>query len=369
MSSNVVLFPRRPISSEQARLAAETWLSVPREDRETKARELFLDDPETVLEVLLLLPSRLETLPAAVRDDAEFVYRFLERLPEKDAGRFLFDERAFCLGEAARIAAVACRHLSRRNEARLWLDRADAGFRRSVHSEAYLAKVGYQRLALYTEERRFREVMELLPWLVESFEKSELPEDALKCRYLEGQVLIETGQLEEAATLFRDVVRRAETLGNGKLIGSAYVNLIQVYGRLSRAEEAVAVSKVAVPLLQALNNRIDLAKVHWGLGMLFHAQGNPSAAVEAFRAAQGEFTEIGMRADVAALHLVVADLLLENGQEKQARWEIQAALPAIDELSLVPEGVAALALLRQSLQNPRINRQALRDLHGYFPPG
>lgn len=367
MSNNVVLFPRRPLSSEEARLAAESWLSVPGEDRETKARELFLDDPETVLEVLRLLSDRLESFPSSVRDDAEFLYRFLERLPEKEAGRFLFDERAFCLGEAARIAAVACRHLSLRDEARLWLDRADAGFRRSVHSEPYLARVGYQKLALYTEERRFREVTELLPWLVESFEKSELPEDALKCRYLEGQVLIETGRLEEAAELFRDVVRRAEALGKEKLIGSAYVNLIQIYGRLTRTEDAVAVSKVAVPLLQALNNRIDLAKVHWGLGMLFRAQGKPADAIESFRAAQREFTAIGMRADVAALHLVVADLLLDNAQEKQARWEIQAALPTIEELRLVPEGVAALSLLRQSLQNPKLNREALRDLHGYFP--
>jgi hypothetical protein len=33
---------------------------------------------------------------------------------------------------------------------------------------------------------------------------------------------------------------------------------------------------------------------------------------------------------------------------------------------MVPEGMAALALLQESVRQHRINRQALRDLHVYF---
>ncbi len=72
------------------------------------------------------------------------------------------------------------------------------------------------------------------------------------------------------------------------------------------------------------------------------------------------------RADVASLHLVIADLLLKLGQERQAEWEIRSALPVIIEEKMVPEGIAALSLLEQSLKGRRIDRQALRDLHGYF---
>ena len=46
--------------------------------------------------------------------------------------------------------------------------------------------------------------------------------------------------------------------------------------------------------------------------------------------------------------------------------EILSALPVLDELNMVPEGIAALSLLRESIRQQRINRQALRDLHGYF---
>ncbi|HYB54151.1 MAG TPA: hypothetical protein VEG84_09815, partial [Thermoanaerobaculia bacterium] len=85
-----------------------------------------------------------------------------------------------------------------------------------------------------------------------------------------------------------------------------------------------------------------------------------------YRAAQKEFDEIGMRADVAALHLVVADLLLELGQEGAATQSVLAAIPVIQELNMVPEGMAALQLLRESLRDQRIDRPALRALHGYF---
>jgi hypothetical protein len=33
---------------------------------------------------------------------------------------------------------------------------------------------------------------------------------------------------------------------------------------------------------------------------------------------------------------------------------------------MVPEGVAALTLLQESVRQKAINRSALRDLHGYF---
>src|SRR5262249_48547172 len=98
----------------------------------------------------------------------------------------------------------------------------------------------------------------------------------------------------------------------------------------------------------------------------FQSQGDRTGAIGAYRAAQLEFTELHMRADVAAVHLVVADLLLDNRQDKQAEWEIRQALPIIDEDKLLPEGFPALSRLRAALRRQKIDRQALRNLHRYF---
>ena len=92
-----------------------------------------------------------------------------------------------------------------------------------------------------------------------------------------------------------------------------------------------------------------------------------SAAIEAYRQAQEQFEALGMRADIAALSLIIGDLLLDQGQNAEALREIAAALPVIDELKMAPEGMAALSLLRESARRQEVNRAALRELHGYFP--
>ncbi|MGH9365598.1 MAG: hypothetical protein ACRD1B_10105, partial [Thermoanaerobaculia bacterium] len=122
----------------------------------------------------------------------------------------------------------------------------------------------------------------------------------------------------------------------------------------------------AAPVFRRLNNLFGLAKLQWTVGDALRSQRDIAGAIEAYREAQKEFRGLGMRADVASLHLVIADLLLDLGQDRQAEWEVRTALPVIDEEKMVPEGVAAYGLLRESLRRRQINRQALRDLHGYF---
>ena len=191
MTGRVLRFPRRPLSSDAGRLAAERVLKTPLAERPAAAAALRLEDPETVLALCAMLRQRLESAPAAVRDEAEFLYRFLET-PRREIG--LFDEREYFLGETALLAGTACRHLSRRVEAQVWFDRSEAGFRHTVNAPGDLSRLGYQRLAERLEERQIDIVLELLPALIESFRSLEMTEDALKCRFLEGIVLMEADQ-------------------------------------------------------------------------------------------------------------------------------------------------------------------------------
>jgi hypothetical protein len=69
-----------------------------------------------------------------------------------------------------------------------------------------------------------------------------------------------------------------------------------------------------------------------------------------------------MRSLVAYSHLLVAEVLLEMKRDREGEWEILAALPAIDEMKMVPEGFAALALLRESVARRKTDRSALHQL-------
>jgi len=363
MAGRVIHFPQRSRSSEESRANAQRILDASPSDIVSRVSNSQLEDPEILLCMCAELREQLDRSPSKARERADFFYHFLET-PRRPIG--LFDERDYYLGEFALLAGTACRNLSRRDEARVWFDRAESGFRHTMNAPADLARLAYQRLALRMEERQLDVVLELVPSLVQSFEELEMHEDALKSRFLEGLALMESERLEEAREGFEQICRDAEKLGSENLLGLGYTNLIQVFGLLGDSENAIATSRMAVPVLMKVGNRIGLAKAQWGLAILLREKGQLQASIEAYRTAQREFESLEMRADVAALHLVVADLLLETGQEREAIPEVLAALPVIDELRMVPEGVAALSLLRESVRQQRINREALRDLHGYF---
>lgn len=368
MTERVRSFRRKRLTPEEGHAAAERVLAMPIAEREEKLGQLSLDDPETLQSVLGMLLQEKCAAPAKVLEGTAFFYRFLEELePIYPRDPLLFDEREYFLGEMARLAGGVCLDLGRREDARLWFDFAESWYLFAENSVANVHKLIYQKLTLMVEEREFARVEQRLPRLIASFERLDMAEDALKSRFLGAAVLKETGRMLEALEAFRGIAREAEALHSEVLLGSALGNIAQIHCLLGESEEAMATAREATPLLQRLGHQVALAKLQWGVGYLLRTRGDLLGAIEAYRIAQTAFAKIGMRADVAAVHLVLADLLLDVGREREAEWEVRTALPVIDELKLVPEGFAALSLLRESLRQRQIDRGALRQLHGYFP--
>src|SRR5262249_20663252 len=120
------------------------------------------------------------------------------------------------------------------------------------------------------------------------------------------------------------------------------------------------------PRLRRVKNQVGLAKVQWGLAALLRERGQLSEAVTAYREARAELAALGMRADVAALSLVLADLLLGLGARGEALREISSALPMIEELGMAQERVAALTLVSESARRKEVDRAALRELYLSF---
>lgn len=365
MTGSLIHFPGKgpTLSPEEGRVAAQALLATPPGRRIERADELHIEDPEQLLCVCEELWNLVETDPIQVQAEARFFFDFLEH-PKRSIG--VFDERDYYLGEFALLAGVACRILSKRDDAKRWFDFAEANFVLAHNASALIARLAYQRLALRLEERDFESILSLASRWVDCFDRLDLPEDSLKCRFLEAHAFKETERLPEAKLAFRRISEEAKLLQLDRLAAIADQNLFQIHAFLGEVDEAIGKAREATVTLSRLNNRVNLAKVQLGMGYLCRGQGLLKEAITAFRYAQRQFAEIGMKADVAGAHLILADLLLDAEQPAQAEWEIRAALPVIDELKLVPEGIAALALLRDSLRRRQIDRNALRSLNGYF---
>jgi tetratricopeptide (TPR) repeat protein len=158
----------------------------------------------------------------------------------------------------------------------------------------------------------------------------------------------------------------AGSLGNLAFVGYAENNLAQFYRVLGHLKEALAHAKKALPFIEQTGNRVTLSKLQWSIGDILRERGRLVEAAEAYRVALIESQEIGTRNDSAAIHLVLAEVLLDLGFNEEAEQQVRAALPIIEEEKMVPEGYAALALLQESLRRRKIDRQALRNLHGFF---
>jgi tetratricopeptide (TPR) repeat protein len=276
----------------------------------------------------------------------------------------MVDDREHYLGELAMLAGGAYRILHRHEDASHWLDRSQSWFL-LTNSTGDVARVQYQRLALYMEQRRMSDVLHLATPLKETFVRFGADEESLKCEYLLGMALRELGRNEEARQVFESVLSRASEISS-KLIGPTLSMLVQVHSDLGHTQIAAEMVRKAEPVLRKANNLVGLGKLYWGVGLLLRAEGRIAESIQTLRIAQEELRRIDLKADAAALHLLIADLLLEGGQDRQAQREIRAALPIIDELKMTPEGFAAMSLLRESIRRRSIDRQALRKLHRYF---
>jgi tetratricopeptide (TPR) repeat protein len=319
-----------------------------------------------MLALCSLMRKSRDLTPATVLEDASDIFRWVSR-PNCEIG--LFDERDYFIGETALIAGGVCRQLGRREEAFLWLDRAEAGFRHTMNPAPGLANVAYARVTLRFEMGRYQDVLELTPSLEASFKKLRMNVEAAKCRLLMATTLKISGEQSRALELLSDLPEdralEAEPFLRARIL-SEVGDLHQLLGDFG---DAAGAFREALLLLQGKETSAAGADLKIYLGAAYKASGSLQGAVEAFRAGQRDYLALEMQGLVAYTHLLIAETLLEMKRDREAEWEILAALPMIDQMKMVPEGVAAVALLRESVSRRNPNVRALQELRDRLQAG
>jgi len=180
---------------------------------------------------------------------------------------------------------------------------------------------------------------------------------------------MELGRTEDCLVELASLRESKAVRGNRTLLGHVLVYAGYCYGSLARYEDASAMYAEALPVVQGDSVSAGLAELKVSIGDTYRAQNSFTKALEAYRGAQRDFAEIQMPTFVAQLHLVIAETLLSLGRHREAEWEILAALPTIEEQKMVPEGFAAVALLRESVRLRKTDPNALRDVREHLKAG
>ena len=365
-TARVLKFPSRPrrvsLRPGEALGVAEQFLATQREDRVQEACEEALANPDVLMAVLGLLGKRRDAAPDVVAEEATFIYGWLKTA--LNVG--VFDERDYFLGETAYLAGSACRALGLREDAARWLDRAESHFRHALNPAPNMANIAYTRLALAFETGRFDDLLELMPSLRLSFERLGMAEEVAKCLLLEAMTLKKTGKSGLALELLQPVREwEASKLAPG-LRGRIFSEIGDLYQVEDRFDDAMFSYQQALAAFEDTEVSQGRADLKAFVGEAFRTRGRFETALEAFRSAVADYSELRIANRVAYLRVYVADILLNLDRPREAEWELLAALPTIEEQKMVPEGFAAVALLKESVRRRKTDPNALRELREHL---
>jgi tetratricopeptide (TPR) repeat protein len=133
-----------------------------------------------------------------------------------------------------------------------------------------------------------------------------------------------------------------------------------------RFEDALRCYHDALPMVQALNLEAVVAEIKWGIGDAYRASGSVPKAIDAYREALIDYERLELLGAQALLRLVLAEALIEARSAQEAKWQILAALPTIERESMLPAGLAALSLLRESVSTQTPNIGALAEVRSHL---
>jgi tetratricopeptide (TPR) repeat protein len=335
------------------------YLEAEPNERSDQLRESTLTHPEHLFALCGWLRENEGKDPKRVATEAVALFRWLLSASQRIG---LFDEREYLLGQVAWACGGALRHLGRLAEADLWLDRADTAYRHTLNPAPLLAKVAYTRLALRYDMRRYDEVLQRLPDLTSSFEKLSMPGEVSKCRFLAAMTLKESGRREEALEQFKQLLLALAADRNSTLLPMVLVEIGAALASQNRYDEAAEMYKKALDEAQVAGERMTVAHLKATLGETYRLQGSLTSAEKAFRAALEDYLDLGMAVRAAYLRVVLAESLILAGRVREGEWQILAALPTIEDQQMVPEGFAALTLLKESVHRRKTDPNALREV-------
>ena len=350
-------------SVEEARVLARSYLSTPRDDRSEERIQTVLTDADCFLALCSELKERCDAEPAVVWEEASQLYGWLKRC-QGTLG--LFDERDYFAGECALTAGNAARLLGKRDEAEIWFDRADAAFRHTVNPAPVLANVSYARLTLFYDRRQYDRVFDLVTSLAESFRKLEMTRERLKCDFLEAMTLKESSRQDEALTKLLTLQSDAALATEPKMEAFVVLHCGELLSSAGRHAEALQCLKQVAARESVRTQPLLAAHFKSAMAEAFRQQGLLGHAAEALQGAAEAYAAAGMATLEAYLRIVLAETLIALSRFREAEWQIAAALPTIEDQKMVPEGFAAVALLREAMRQRQANPEALQALRQHL---
>lgn len=353
------IFDHAAVGASTVRDCVTYFLMSARAEESAALSENFLVDAESLLTVTSVLRDLRNEHPAVVERKLPALREWVDLNFRPPSFR---DEREYFLAELELSAAVCAKWAGCCQASLEIIERAKRLFSQTREAESGTLDAEVLRLSIRYETGHYDEVLRELPGLQTRLNSSGMATSLAKSWLLEGVALKSMGRVVESLRPLRLALESEPCRRSAVLRTFALGFLADSCILAGRRGEALNFLKAAAESLGEKDTPTARTHLKAVVGEGHRIDGDVSRAIAAYREAREEWQSLGAERWAAYTRLLTAEALLLTGREKECEAEVLAALPTIERLKMVAEGLSALALLRESVRRRRTNRTALRDV-------
>jgi tetratricopeptide (TPR) repeat protein len=345
------------------RQCLDYFLATPAPERSRNLTETFLRKAETLFCLCSTLREKRNVCPSDLGEKMPLLYKWLS---ESDRPKSFPDEREYFLGQMALTASTCARLTGNLDSSFAWNRRAETDFEATLEPDTGKAEIGLLRLINLYDMGSSLTVLEALPALERQFRDLGMATPLVKAQILHSAALKKLTRFEESVGPLEQAITDGFLENDIGLKAFVLESLGESYALVGRFDEASSCINDAMALLRKTDRPIAVAWLKLVLGEVFRIRGELARALEAYREAERDYGVLNLPTWIAYARLLSGEVLLALNREVEAEAVILDALPALEERRMVPEGLAAVALLRESMRRRKTDRNALRELREHL---
>ncbi len=219
------------------------------------------------------------------------------------------------------------------------------------------------KASLRRDQRRFDEAKKLLERAESLASGSTFRIQIIVSR---ATLLVEMGNLEEAAALQHGVKESVSPQEEPRLLFAIWQNLADTLSRLERFEEATALLPTARTHLLKAGGELNRVRLLWTEGRITAGLGDVEAGISLLSRVRGEYASRDMAYDVALVSLEMAVLYASLGRTEQVKTLARHMTPIFQAHAIHREALAALTVFRKAAEQERVTEELARELLTYL---
>lgn len=228
-----------------------------------------------------------------------------------------------------------------------------------------LAQIIYTRGTVLFKMGRFAETIQIARDASLSFAEYGDVKRVIHARNLEAIALTERGETAEGLRVYLLIANQLKQLDDPQMTARVTENIAVSHQHLGNYVEARTYAIAAQELYRALGAESEIIRAEWTLGAIDLLVGETDPGLARLRGAAASFEALGMLADAGFVKLALTEELLRLEELEEAEMMAGQAAEAFASAGAKLHLSAALAFLRQAVQQRSATLELVQYVRDY----